>query len=250
MNILKVFASSVLVAITFSALPPIHSMDDEQNDPTRMPLHNQRIEEGLPLSGNSNTLRQRVHMHIYQLDRGTSAPLGLEILKRELQIRVVQEILAMKEVSINDCIDIYEMFRKSNSASRLEMCSIDVKRIYSGRLRDLERLVSHFNADDLTAIRAIKEQQYHALKIRETNEEVLGKFYKELYSGTLRTQAPKKGEKVPADSYQGSRRQLTRLIKRDIIESMKLYYELHKVTHAEWNRFSQLDQEKAFCSLS
>jgi hypothetical protein len=29
MNILKVFASSVLVAITFSALPPIHSMDDE-----------------------------------------------------------------------------------------------------------------------------------------------------------------------------------------------------------------------------
>jgi uncharacterized protein YfkK (UPF0435 family) len=121
-------------------------------------------------------------MHIYQLDRGTSAPLGLEILKRESQIRVVQEILALKEVSINDCIDIYKMLRKSNSASTLEMCSIDVKRIYNGRLRDLERLVSHFNADDLTSIKAIKEQQYHALKIRETNEEVLGKFYEERFS--------------------------------------------------------------------
>jgi hypothetical protein len=62
------------------------------------------------------------------------------------------------------------------------MCSIDVKRIYNGRLRDLERLVSHFNADDLTSIKAIKEQQYHALKIRETNEEVLGKFYEERFS--------------------------------------------------------------------
>jgi hypothetical protein len=245
---LKLLVSSTLVAITFSVARPIHAMDYEQEDPLEVRLHNWSIEEGLAPCSDTDEPGQKVHIH--QLDEGNSVPLSPESLKRESLTAVKQEIWALKEENINECINIYEVLKKSTLASRLENCSIDIKKIYNGLLRGLEGLVSHFNSHDLAAIKVIKEQKHQALETIQTNEEVLRRFYEERYSGTLRTQIPKKGEMVPANSYQDRRGQLALLIKRDIMESMNLYFELHKVTYPGWNHFSQLDQEKACCVIS
>jgi hypothetical protein len=218
-SILKVFPSSAFIAITFSVLSTIQGMDEGMDD-------------------------ERKEL---QLDRCTAALLRPADPEREWQVRVKSEILLLKEVSIKACIDIYAVLRKSNSALKLEKCSIDVKGIYSRQFRSFKGLISHFNADGLAAIEAIREQQRYVEKITQINEKGLRRFYEERHSGTLRTQVPKTDQSIPADSYQEGRQQLTQLIGKDIREFIHLYYELHGVTYPAWKRFSKLDKEKACC---
>lgn len=207
------------MAITFSALPTIQGMDDEMDD-------------------------ERKDL---QLDRCTAALLRPADPEREWQVRVKSEILVLKESSIKDCIDIYAVLRKSSSALKLEKSSIEVKGIYSRQFRGFKGLISHFNADGLAAMKAIREQQKYVQEIMQINEKGLRRFYEERHSGTLRTQVPKTGKRIPVDSYQEGRQQLTQLIGKDIREFIYLYYELHGVTYPAWKRFSKLDQEKACC---